>query len=381
MEKKQEIKLSHRQRVINAIEHKPLDRYPIDLGMHFSTGISAFAYKRLCEYLGIDCTSIEAIDNVQMLARVEQPIIERFHLDTKLLRPRWRDTVSWDVREDYRFNIPRSMNPTLDSEGNWIVANENGRMRMPKGGFFFDGDWLAIRELEQEEYIKETVREAEAIRKDGDYFCTFMELSAYFGGLESACDMYTDPDSVLEQNEVNLRNNIKLMEQLLNESNGYIDGVAINSDLGMQNAPMISPEMYERFCMPFVKRFCEFVHQNSDMKVFLHSCGAIEPLIPHIIHAGVDCLNPVQISANGMDAAKLKERYGKDICFWGGGCNTQHVLSSSTADEVADNVRYLTDIFKKDSGFVFTQVHNIMADVPPENIVAMLDTAYENSFY
>ena len=133
--------------------------------------------------------------------------------------------------------------------------------------------------------------------------------------------------------------------------------------------------------MPYYKRFCDFVHANSDIKVFLHNCGSIKAVIPMLIEAGIDALNPVQISAANMDPQELKDEFGDDICFWGGGCNTQQVLGVGTLKSVADNVRYLMGIFKKNGGFVFNQVHNIMGDVPPQNIVVMLDTAYEASFY
>ena len=123
------------------------------------------------------------------------------------------------------------------------------------------------------------------------------------------------------------------------------------------------------------------VHESSNIKVFMHSCGSIAPMIPLLIEAGVDILNPVQISAANMDASDLKKKYGSKICFWGGGCNTQHILPNGTPEKVAENTRSLIEAFKPESGFVFNQVHNIMGNVPPENIAAMLDTAYENAWY
>ena len=154
----------------------------------------------------------------------------------------------------------------------------------------------------------------------------------------------------------------------------------MSDDMGSQNGPMCNPTYVEEFSMPYYKRFCDFVHANSDIKLFLHNCGSIKPLIPLLIDAGIDVLNPVQISAANMDPQELKDEFGDKICFWGGGCDTQNVLGAGTPAEVADNVRKLVRTFKQDSGFVFNQVHNIMGDVPPENIVAMLDTAYEESF-
>ena len=161
----------------------------------------------------------------------------------------------------------------------------------------------------------------------------------------------------------------------------YINAIEINSDMGMQSGPLCSPASYEECCFPYLKRFCRHVHETSDIKIFLHSCGSIEPLLPYVVEAGVDALNPVQISAAGMDPKVLKEKYGDKICFWGGGCNTQSVLNLGTVEDVKRNVKELVDIFKPGGGFVFNQVHNIMGDIKPENIVAMLDTAYENSWY
>ena len=373
--------LSRRQRVLNAIEHKPVDRFPIDLGAHFSTGISAFAYWELRKYLGLSCENIELIDSVQMLARVEDDIIDRFHIDTKLLRARWSKPVPWNVRGEYTFNACPKLNPQLQANGDHMVYVGDRKMRMPKGGFFFDGDWLQVSELDEDGEIMELVKEADEMREKGDFFNMYMEYGAYFGGIEEACDMYTDPDAVLENREVQHARNIAHFEKLLRaDKKGNIDCIALNSDLGMQNAPMIRPEMYEEFCFPYLKKLCDFIHENSDKKVFLHSCGSVEPLIPYFIEAGVDVLNPVQISANNMEPNTLKDRYGDKICFWGGGCNTQQVLGFKTPEEVRENVRFLTGILGKNSGFVFNQVHNIMGNVPAENIVAMLDEAYECSW-
>lgn len=374
--------LSHRQRVKNAIEHKPVDRCPIDLGVHFSTGISVFAYWNLRKFLGMPCDSIEMIDSVQMLARVEDDILERFHIDTKLLRPHWKDPVLWNVRDDFKFLISQQLSPQRQPNGDYIVATNGMRMRLPAGGYFFDGDWINVSELSEKEFLSETVRQADEMRRNGDYFNLFMDFPAYFFDLDFACDMYTDPDSVHQRNKACHKANLRLLENLLREDrNGNVDSVSLNSDLGMQNAPMLRPEMYGEYCFPYVKQFCDFVHRNSDKKVFLHSCGSIEPLLPYIAEAGVDIINPVQISAQNMNPVTLKEKYGDRLCFWGGGCNTQQVLGVKPPDEVRANVRELMEVFKPGYGFVFNQVHNIMGNVPPENIAAMLDEAYKNSWY
>lgn len=374
--------LSHRQRVRNAVEHKPVDRCPIDLGAHFSTGISAFAYHDLRRYLGFSTDRIELVDSVQMLARVDDDIIERFHVGTKLLRPYWQNPAHWNVRGDYSFYICNRMNPQLQTNGDYLVTLGGQKMRLPQGGYFFDGDWINVSELDEVDFLEETVRMADDMRMHGDYFNVFMDFPAYFFDLEFACDMYTDPDSVMERNEICHKKNMSLLENLLRKDIlDNVDSVSLNSDLGMQNAPMLDPDMYADYCYPFVKQFCDFVHGNSDKKVFLHSCGSIEPLIPHIIEAGVDILNPVQISAQKMEPRALKQKYGEKLCFWGGGCDTQQVLGIKTPEEVRENIRALMAEFKPGYGFVFNQVHNIMGNVPPENIVSMLDEAYRNSWY
>ena len=208
-----------------------------------------------------------------------------------------------------------------------------------------------------------------------------MEFPAFFGGLDWMCDLYTDGNRIKKEQEAILKKQIRQADYLIKTFGDHIQMICLNSDLGTQMSPWIGKDMYDEYVFPYVKRFCEHIKSHSDYKIFLHSCGSIEPLIPSVIAAGVDVLNPVQISAANMDPEILKERYGKEIAFWGGGADTQKVLNLKDADDVAKNVKYLTDIFKKGGGFVFNQVHNIMGDIKPENIVSMLKTAYDNSFY
>jgi len=374
--------MTSRERVLTAINHKEPDRMPIDFGVHFSTGISAFAYKRLREYLGLNTDSIDLQDTVQMLARVDEDVLERFHSDTILLNPRWKKPTKWTPREDYTFLTSDKMNPVLRENGDWVVTQDDKLMRMPNGCYFFDGDLFSFKEYETEDEELDTyAKAAERIFKETDYFTMQMGFFGFFGGIEFACTMLTDPDEAIRQQEGLFDYAMVRIEKVIRKYGHYIQSIEVNSDLGAQNAPLLSPDHYEKFCMPYLKKFNDFVHRNSDLKIFMHCCGSIQPLIPHIIEAGVDILNPVQISAANMNPKELKERYGDKICFWGGGCDTQHVLPNGTVDEVKAHVRELVNTFKPGGGFVFNQVHNIMGDVSAENIVAMFDTAYEESFY
>lgn len=372
--------MKRRERVLKTIRHEIPDRVPIDLGVHFSTGISAFAYYHLRKHLGLSTDHIEVCDNMQMLARVDEDILEIFHCDCILLNPPPKKSSVWHVRDDYRFLVRDSFMPVKTDNGDWIFASGSSKIRMPVNGYFFDGDWLNLSSG-FEEMIRETAPRAERIYKETDYFTMLMGFSGFFDGIEFACDMYTDPDEIIMLQERRLDEQNKKIDFVIEHLGSHIQAVELNSDLGMQNGPMLDPLMYERFCYPYISKFCRYIHDHSDYQIFLHSCGAIEPLLPYIIRAGVDILNPVQISADGMSSKLLKEKYGKDICFWGGGCDTQRILGAGTTDDVRQNVKELMEVFKPGGGFVFNQVHNIMGNVPPENIAAMLETAYQGSFY
>jgi uroporphyrinogen decarboxylase len=161
----------------------------------------------------------------------------------------------------------------------------------------------------------------------------------------------------------------------------YIQIIQMGDDLGTQNGPQMSPEMYRQIIKPAHRQVYEYVKTHSDLYIFLHTCGSIYRLIPDLIEVGVDILNPVQISAAEMDPARLKREFGQDVVFWGGGANTQHVLASATPEKVRQHVRELIEIFAPGGGYVFCQVHNIQANVPPENVVAMFEAALEFGRY
>jgi uroporphyrinogen-III decarboxylase len=146
-----------------------------------------------------------------------------------------------------------------------------------------------------------------------------------------------------------------------------------SDDAGTQRAGLLRPELFAEMIKPHYKKLCDWVHAHTPWKTYLHSCGSVHDYIPHWIEAGVDILNPVQISAANMEPERLKREFGREMVFWGGGCDTRNVLPKGTPEEVREHVRRNVDVFSAGGGFVFQQVHNIMADVPPENVVAMFD--------
>jgi uroporphyrinogen decarboxylase len=253
---------------------------------------------------------------------------------------------------------------------------------MPKGGFFFDGSWLAMEYAWEKDFLKKTIAEAERLHKETDYFMVFRDFYSFFDSdIDYFCDMLTNPESVKAKNKASLKEQLESAALLIENMKDYVGAVCMSGDLGDQRSPMVKPEAFEAVTAPYLKVFCEFIHRNSDYKVFLHSCGSIEPLLPALIDCGIDIINPVQISAGNMEPEMLKRKYGKDIVFWGGGVDTQRVMSFKPPGEVAENAKQLIEVFKPGGGYVFCPVHNIMGDVAPENIVAAYDAAYEHSWY
>jgi len=374
--------LTRRERVLRAIERRPVDRTPIDLGCHFSTGISAFAYQELREYLGLARTPIEVPDTFQFLARVDMDVLERFHCDCMLFSPPWPATHTWRPRGQYEFEISAEVIPVRQDDGAWIfTGKDGGGAKSPEGGFFFDGGYFNPWP-ESHNFNAEAARQVEYIYKETDYFTLYIgDLSAYFSDSpDYLMDLMLEPEEMTRRFKNEYQRNIEQADDIINHCGHYVQGLCFASDLGTQRAPFVNPEIYADLVAPWLKKTIGHIKSKSDYKIFFHTCGAMEPFIPILIDCGVDILNPVQVSCDNMEPFALKKKYGDKICFWGGGCDTHGAFGNGTAEDVAENVRYLMSALAPQSGFVFNQVHNIMGNVKPENIVAMLDTAYEESF-
>jgi uroporphyrinogen decarboxylase len=157
----------------------------------------------------------------------------------------------------------------------------------------------------------------------------------------------------------------------------WLDVVLVNDDLGTQAGPMLSPVLYREMIKPYQERLFGFIRGHFGGPLLMHSCGAVSEFIPDLIECGVQAINPVQLSAAGMEPERLKREFGRDIVFWGGGCDTQRVLNQGTPEDVRREVRRNCAAFAPGGGFVFTQVHNVQPDVPPENVVAMVEALRE----
>jgi uroporphyrinogen decarboxylase len=175
---------------------------------------------------------------------------------------------------------------------------------------------------------------------------------------------------------------MRLLERILKGVGEYVEILVFGGDdLGYTQAGFMAPDKFAQIFKPKYKKMWDFVHSNSDCKVFFHSCGSIYEYIPHLIDAGVDILNPVQTTAANMEPERLKKEFGNDVTFWGGGCNTRDILPAKTPEEVKEDVKRRLDVFAGGGGYVFNQIHNVLADVPPENVMAMLEAAYEFGSY
>jgi uroporphyrinogen decarboxylase len=411
--------MTRRERVLCAIGHIEPDKVPIDLGSMRSTGISAVAYGKLKKYLGISSGSTDVYDVVQQLAQPEDPILDYFEADVIDLGRAFltsdEDWKDFTLPDGSAAKIPATAGFEPDGAGGWLVRSEDGTVigSMPQGAFYLSQTHFPLLEWEgkdlavldrlpdlmsrvtwaalptapwhkplTEEHLADIRRRAKRLAETTDF-----AIMAGFGGNllewgqylcrndQFLVDLVESPgkaEALLDRlTGIHLEN----LEKFLDSVEGYVQIIQMGDDLGTQLAPQISPQMYRRFFKPRHRLIFERVRRRAGIHVFLHSCGAIAPLIPDLIEIGVEIINPVQTSARGMDLETLKREFGKDLTFWGGGCDTQRVLSQGTEREIDEHVRRRFDILAPGGGFVFTQVHNILPNVPPRNIVAMIEAA------
>ena len=394
-----------RERVRRALKHQEYEGLAIDFGAMRSTGINAMAYNALTEHLGMDKHAV-LYDVFQQLALPDIEVVERFGGDVMQVHrlcpafgikiDRWKEAV---LQDGSKATVPFDYNPVPSPNGGFSLLDENGDVlaRMPEGGLYFDLVQHRFEQLETENDAKSlvfpTVSEAELDFIEEQckklYNETDKAVLLCFGGNifeQGQLDFgYEKFFMDLALNKEMLHTYFTLLsdaylvdlEKILSRVGGYIDVIQFGDDLGTQISSQISVDMYREMIMPYHSRQYAFVRENyPEVSVFLHSCGAISSLIPSLIEAGVQVLNPVQISAKGMDPRRLKREFGKDIVFWGGGADMQNIVYNSGVETIKAHVNEMIDIFNSDgTGFVFTQVHNIQSGIAPEKICAIYETA------
>ncbi len=406
--------MTSRERVLKAVNFEQPDRVPIDLGAFRATGINAVAYDALKKRLGIH-TPTKIHDTMQILAEVEPEVLDRLHgdvlpldaIDAGWVRQPASAGVSKRLFCGMEVHFPPGTDITEEPDGSWAQRNVDGDVfaRMPKDGLYFDFDvsTMASGGIDPDAYqpshdvpdekldiVAEHARHLYENTDKAVLGCgasiSYVGLSALIsanitqGSLDSwmmmlmtdkeaAHDMMArGVDAAIAQN--------KLYHQAIGDR--CFAWVAGSDDAGTQRGEFIAPDLFSEMIVPHYKRLCDWIHENTNWKTYLHSCGSIYHYIQNWIDAGIDILNPVQISAANMDPGRLMRDFGGKVVFWGGGCETQSVLPKGTPDEVREHVRANIETFTSgDGGYVFTQVHNIQQNVPVENVQAMLNAAYE----
>lgn len=393
--------MNSRQRILHALRHEPVDRVPIDLGGTRQSGISIFAYRHLLATLHIDCVPC-VFDVYQMLAHIDEQVTDRFGSDTVLLnRPATAFGLSNATYKPFELRginaqVPAEFDPIDDGHEGWVLKRDEKIIaQMPAHGFYFDrleqypgashpelNTWRPSQPLESDwsHYTRESTRLYEETDKAvivamGPPYELFNGIGQ--GGFEDWMITFATEDAYVDRLFTMLVDQWIVNLQKLHDAVGdRVQVLQIADDFGTQFAPFLSPQMFRDKLLPHYKRGLDWVHANTDWFVLLHSDGAIVPLLDAIIEMGVDAINPVQTTATDMDPATLRARFGDRITFWGGSCDCQDTLTNASPDQVALETRNNLDVFKPlEGGYIFTSVHNIQANVPAPNIIALYDTA------
>ena len=410
--------MTSRERILAAIDHRQPDRVPVDLGATPSSGISAVAYANLKHHLGITCGHTRVYDVVQQLAQPEDGLLDRFGVDVidvgrafNTGDEAWRDI---QLVNGLPAQYPSWFHPERQADGSYIARMSDGLdiAHMPATGNFFDQSYFPyvdgypadFRDLSTEmgrilwaalvhspwDHAGEpgfwdTLRaKVLDLRESSDRAlmlvigCNLFEWGTFLRRMDNfLMDLLDEPEQVEALLDALMERHMAVLEQACRAVGDVVDVIRFGDDLGANGGPFMSPQTYRELFKPRHAMLCDYVHRHSGMKTFLHSCGSIRALLPDLIDAGYDIINPVQTTCLGMEPETLKADFGKDICFWGGGCDTRTVLPTGTPAEVKDHVKRRLDILLPGGGFVFNTVHNILADVPPQNIVAMFEAIRE----
>jgi uroporphyrinogen-III decarboxylase len=411
--------MTSRERVISALAHKQPDKVPVDFGSSPVTGISASMVYKLRKALKLEEHPVKVVDCYQMLGEIEEDLREKLGVDcvpvttwTNLFGFRNDGWKPWMLFDGTPVLVPESFNTAASQDGGLYQYPEGDRCvppsgYMPKEGFYFDAlkreyvfdednplisDNLEEFTLLSDEVLKYYQKETETIRRNtdcavvanpggtalGDIALVPAPFLKHPKGIRDIEEWYVSmalrQDFLKElydkQTQIALQN-LALLKQAAGDN---IDVLYLcGTDLGNQNGPMCSVATFNEVYLPFYKRMISWIHANTNWKVFKHCCGSIKPLIPGFIEAGFDILNPVQNSARDMEAENLKDEFGSNITFWGGGVDTQHTLPFGSPDEVYAQVSERIRIYNNNGGYVFNTIHNTQPGVPVENFLAMID--------
>jgi hypothetical protein len=413
---------SSKQNFIKTISHKQPDKVVVDFGSTPVSGIHVLVVKKLREYFGLEKRPVKVIEPYQMLGEIDADLIREMDID--IIGFSGEKNMFGISNSDWKMHktlwgqevlLPGEFNYTYNNNGDILLYPEGDTSvspsaMMPKSGYFFDAldrqmpiedSKLSLEDNLEEfgfvtehdlNYWKITMDQVDTESKGivanlggtalGDIALVPAVGLKHPKGIRGVEEWYISTlireefikEIFSRETDIALENLSKLFDVIGNRIDvAYICG----ADFGTQNSTFCSPETFARVWLPYYKKVNDWIHQNTSWKTFKHSCGAIEPLMEHFIESGFDIINPVQINAAGMDPKDLKRKYGDRIIFWGGGVDTQGVFAFGTPEQVKEQVKRQCSILNENGGFVFNTVHNIQANVPFENVTAMLEALKE----
>ena len=382
--------MNSRERVNTALNHEEPEKVPIDLGGNQS-GIHIKAYKRLIDYLGIEDKHIQTYDFVQQLAVPCEQLLERFIIDTRYIRPLGGMVKIDDFEPQYEGKYVGVYDQFCCFWGN--DANKDIDEIL-----YYDpvihpfADFKSVQEIREFDWPDGTDKSpfeglkehAKKLYETTDYAlvspptgCIYEYTTFLFGFTKALVYLRKKPELIIAAMEGLLKYWVDYNITFLNEVGEFLDVICINGDLAEQAGPIMNLKIYEKVIKPIERNLSERIHELVDIKINYHCCGSISLFIPHFADIKYDAVNPVQISAYDMEPCSLKKRFGNIITFWGGMCNTQGTLPFKSPKEIRQEVKRNFECFKPGGGFVAANIHNITAEVPPQNIVAMFDAANE----
>ena len=418
--------MNSRQRVEAALDHQAPDCVPLDLGASPVTGMHVSSVYQLRQALKLDApgTRVKVVEPYQMLGEIAPDLMNALGVDVVGLGGTKtffgfenKDWKPWTLFDGTPVLVPGDFNTEPEPSGEILMYPEGDRSappsgRMPRGGFYFDtivrqqpidDEKLNVEDNLQEfgpisdEELEHFARGAQQLTAESDRAILANFGGTAFGdialvpapwlkypkGIRDVEEWYVSTaarfDYVYElfqrQCEIALGN----LEKIHGVVGEKVTAVFITgTDFGTQNGPFISPASYRKLYQPFHRRVNDWAHRHTSWKTFCHSCGSVVALLPDMVEAGFDVLNPVQCSAAGMDPQALKDRFGDRISFWGGGVDTQRTLPFGTPEEVRREVEQRIEVFGRGGGFVFNTVHNVQAGTPAENLVSLYEAVQES---
>jgi uroporphyrinogen decarboxylase len=402
--------MNSRERIISSINHIQPDKVPIDLGSSTVTGISAIAYNNLKNHLKIE-SKTRVFDVVQQLANVDMEVVDLLGVDALDINRVSTEGDDWydvELSDGSKAQYPTWFRPVRSEDGSLYTRDKDGTVlsKMAAGATFFDQMYFPWENgyPESTGYLKEDLKKVSWVvhshasnlnetelreklinLKDTTNKALVMsggvkllELGFFIRRMDNLLmDLMTDEAKLSEMLDILVEMHLAGLEKKCRSVGDIVDVIRFGDDLGMTSGPIMDLDTFRKFFKPRYRILCDYVKKHSKMKIFMHSCGSIKQFIPDLIDVGIDILNPVQSNCYQMDLVALKNEFGRDLVFWGGGVDTASVINRGTPQEVRRDVLIRCEILSRDGGFVFAPIHNILSEVPPQNVLAAYNTVKE----